>query len=515
VPTRSPADSKVATALARNRLGVSAVMFFILAGVAPLTVTAGVVPTAYAVTGLTGVPAAFLMVAVVLAVFAIGYVAMAQRIPNAGAFYAFISQGLGKPAGVGGALVAVVAYNLLQVGLYGMIGPQLQSYAADNFDLHAAWGWWAFGAWAVVTVLGLLRVDLSGKLLGVLSTVELLIIVLLSVRGLSHPAAGQGVSASSLSPTNLHLAGLGAVIAVAVLGFTGFEQAPVFSEEARNARRTVPMATFVSLAMIAVVYTAASWALNVHYGNQVVATAQGPDSPTMMFAMAPGILAHTARTLFLTSLLAAALAFHNAVGRYMWALGRERVLPSVMGTTGPNGVPRAASGVQSLLGAVAITLAVVLGWNPMNQLFFWGGTTGGFGILLLLAATSAAVVKFFLGRPDGETVWVRVVAPSVSTILLAVMAWLCVDHYAVLLNVSPGSLSAKILPGLFGIAAVAGIIWALILRSIQPEAYAAIGLGGGATLARTAGAGTTTTDELPTATTTTAAQATSEETTSS
>src|SRR4051812_46048415 len=144
-------------------------MFFILAGVAPLTVTAGVVPTAYAVTGLTSVPAAFLVVAVVLGIFAVGYVAMARRIPNSGAFYAFISQGLGKPAGVGAALVAVAAYNLLQVGLYGMIGPFLASYAKDNFDVDAPWGVWAFGAWALVTVLGLLRVDLSSKLRGVLS----------------------------------------------------------------------------------------------------------------------------------------------------------------------------------------------------------------------------------------------------------------------------------------------------------------------------------------------------------
>jgi len=84
VPRRSPTPSKVSEALARDRLGVTGVMFFILAGVAPLTVTAGVVPTAYAVTGLTSVPAAFLVVAVVLGVFAVGYVAMAQRIPNAG-----------------------------------------------------------------------------------------------------------------------------------------------------------------------------------------------------------------------------------------------------------------------------------------------------------------------------------------------------------------------------------------------------------------------------------------------
>jgi amino acid transporter len=486
VPTRSPATSKVDAALARDRLGISAVMFFILAGVAPLTVTAGVVPTAYAVTGLTSVPAAFLVVAAVLAIFAVGYLAMARRIANAGAFYAFIARGLGRPAGVGAALVAVVAYNLLQVGLYGMVGPMLASYAADNFNLHAPWGVWALGAWAVVTVLGLVRVDLSGRLLGVLSTVELLIIVAVTVRGLAHPAAG-GISAAALSPTSLHWKGLGAVLAVAVLAFTGFEAAPVFAEEARRPERTIPLATYVSLGVIAVVYAAASWAMNVHYGAQVVPVAQGPDSSTMLFAMAPGLLASVGRTLFLTSLLAAALAFHTAVGRYMWALGRERVLPAVMGTTGKNGVPRAASAVQSLLGVTAIGLTLGLHWDPTGQLFFWGGTTGGFGILLLLGATSVGVVRYFHKAPDGETVWRRLVAPGASAVLLVVMAGLVVDHYDVLLNVPPGSAATIVLPGLFGIAAVIGVGWALVLRRIQPEAYQAIGLGGGAALARATG----------------------------
>jgi GNAT superfamily N-acetyltransferase len=62
----------VSRALARDRLGVPAVLFFVLAGVAPLTVAAGVIPTAYATTGLTGIPAAFIVIAVILAVFATG-----------------------------------------------------------------------------------------------------------------------------------------------------------------------------------------------------------------------------------------------------------------------------------------------------------------------------------------------------------------------------------------------------------------------------------------------------------
>ncbi len=107
----APKPGSVSRALARDRLGVPAVLFFVLAGVAPLTVAAGVIPSAYATTGLTGIPAAFLVIAIILAVFASGYVAMTRHIQNAGAFYAFISHGLGRTVGVAAALVALLAYS--------------------------------------------------------------------------------------------------------------------------------------------------------------------------------------------------------------------------------------------------------------------------------------------------------------------------------------------------------------------------------------------------------------------
>src|SRR5579863_2263179 len=122
--------STVSRALARDRLGVPAVLFFVLAGVAPLTVAAGVIPTAYATTGLTGIPAAFVVIAIILAIFAAGYVTMARHIRNAGACYAFISHGLGRTLGVPAALVALLAYSLLQIGLYGALGPAAASEAA-------------------------------------------------------------------------------------------------------------------------------------------------------------------------------------------------------------------------------------------------------------------------------------------------------------------------------------------------------------------------------------------------
>ncbi|HEV2374305.1 MAG TPA: amino acid permease, partial [Streptosporangiaceae bacterium] len=200
--TAAAKPSAVSRALARDRLGVPAVLFFVMAGVAPLTVAAGVIPSAYQTTGLTAIPAAFLVVGVILALFATGYVAMTRYITNSGAFYAFIAQGLGRTAGVAAALVALLSYSFLQVGLYGAFGPSAATEAAAHLGVDAPWWAWALGAWAVITVLGLLRVDITGRVLGVLLTAEVLVIVAETAAGLAHPAAGH-LSFATLSPAGL------------------------------------------------------------------------------------------------------------------------------------------------------------------------------------------------------------------------------------------------------------------------------------------------------------------------
>ena len=66
-------------------------------------------------------------------------VAMARHVVNAGAFYAYISQGLARPLGVGCSWIALVAYNSLQVGLYGFIGAATQPLLAQWFHVDVKW----------------------------------------------------------------------------------------------------------------------------------------------------------------------------------------------------------------------------------------------------------------------------------------------------------------------------------------------------------------------------------------
>ncbi|HEX9030412.1 MAG TPA: APC family permease [Streptosporangiaceae bacterium] len=477
--TLSAKPGHVSRALAQDRLGVPAVLFFVLAGVAPLTVAAGVIPTAYQTTGLTGIPAAFIVIAVILAIFAIGYVAMTRHITNSGAFYAFISRGIGRVVGVAAALVALLAYSLLQVGLYGAFGPNASSEAAAHLNLHFSWWVWALGAWAVVTVLGLLRVDITGWVLGVLLTAEIVVIIAEAISGLARPAGGH-LSFATLSPKDLTSAGFGTfgvLAVVAVLGFVGFEQAPVLAEEAKNSRRTIPIATYFALGVIAVVYAGAAWAMAARYGaSKVVATA-GQQGPGLLFGLGGSALSQAAQWLFLTSLFAAALAFHNAVWRYIFALGREGVLPAALGRTGGNNIPKAASLTQSLSGLIVIVVFAIGGWDPMTHLFFWLGTTGGFGILLLLALTAIAVITFFARDSRGEGIWQRLIAPAIAAVLLIGIVVLAVQNYGTLLGVPNGSVAAWALPGCYGAVIVIGLVWGSILKSSRPQVYATIGLG--------------------------------------
>jgi amino acid transporter len=318
----------------------------------------------------------------------------------------------------------------------------------------------------------------------VLLVAELAVTVAETIGGLARPAGGH-LTLAGLSPGSLFTAGFGtfgALAVIAVLGFVGFEQAPVFSEETRAVRRTVPAATYVSLGAIAMVYAGASWAMLVHAGPRHVAAAAAAQGPGLLYGLAgSGVLSQAAQVLFMTSLLAAALAFHNVVWRYMFALAREHVLPPGLAQVSASGVPHAASLVQSATGLAVIAAYAAAGWDPVTRLFFWLGTTGGFGILCLLALTSASVITFFAGDHRGVSTWQRAVAPGIAAVLLAGIVVLAVQHYAALLGVAPGDPAAWLLPASFGAAAALGAAWGLVLRFRRPAVYARIGHGGAVT----------------------------------
>ena len=113
----------------------------------------------------------------------------------------------------------------------------------------------------------------------------------------------------------------------------------MLGEEARNPRRTIPAATYTALAAIGALYAAAAWAMQAHAGPGHVAAAAAAQGPGLLYGLSSsGALAQAAQVLFITSLFAAALSYHNVTWRYMFALSREGVLPAALSADQP--VPR-------------------------------------------------------------------------------------------------------------------------------------------------------------------------------
>ena len=190
---------------------------------------------------------------------------MARKVGNCGAFYSYLARGLGRPVGVAGAWVALLAYNALQIGLYGAIGAAASPLLNQWFGLNPPWWVIALLAWGLTAALGLLRVDVNGGLVAVLLLAEVAVILVFSAADLLHPAGGT-ISLTALSPGNLFGPGVGALLVLAILGSVGFESAVVFSEESKNPQRTVPMATYLSVGLIAALYTLSTWAMTVAVG---------------------------------------------------------------------------------------------------------------------------------------------------------------------------------------------------------------------------------------------------------
>ncbi|HEV3361507.1 MAG TPA: APC family permease [Pseudonocardiaceae bacterium] len=473
--------SSISMALAANRLGIPSVVFFVMTAATPLTVVAGTVTTGYATTGLIGIPVAFIAIGIVLALFSVGYVAMAPYTANAGAFYAYISRGIAKPLGVGGAWVALVSYCMLQVSLYGGVGVAAAPVLKDWFGVSAPWWLIALVAWAIVAITGIQQVSMNGKILAVLLCCEVAVIVVFSFTDLFHPAHN-AVSFSTLSPGNLIGSGVGALFSLAILGFVGFESAVVFSEESKDPKRTVRVATYLAVAIIAVLYAFASWAMSVATGPDKIVSDSQTQQLDLVFNLAAQHLAPAlvdlGHLLFVTSMLAAMISFHNTTARYMFALGRERVLPASLGRTSRRtGSPIVGSLVQTVVGLVIILVWALVGLDPLIQLFFWLSTTGGVGILFLLVLTGIGTIVFFSRTNNGETLWQRRIAPIAATVLLLIVTYFAVTNFAVLLGVSNNSPLVWAFPVGFVVIGLAGVIWGLVLRARHPEVYKSIGLG--------------------------------------
>jgi amino acid transporter len=177
----------------------------------------------------------------------------------------------------------------------------------------------------------------------------------------------------------------------------------------------------------------------------------------------------------LAGLFAAMLALHNAIARYLFALGREKLLPPALARTA---APRAASLTQSVAAAAGLAAIYLAGVRSPALVAHRLAVAGGLGVLVLLLATSLATLLHLNRVPNGEGAWGRFLAPILSTVALGTLGYLAFWNIPSLLGVPPDSALVWLVPaGLTGIAG-AGLVHGVALRGARPTLYAGIGQGG-------------------------------------
>jgi amino acid transporter len=472
------APPAAAGTLEKNSVGVMGIVFFVIAAAAPLTVVVALFPVVMTAGNGIGIAGAFLLVALVLLLFSVGYVAMSRHITNAGAFYAYITKGLGRPLGLGSATLVIFAYNAIQLGLYGGIGFYGEEYVRQHMGIAAPWWLFSFIAMAASLALGVRRLHAGAMVLGVLLTLETVIIAMLDLAilfGPSRPATGFSMAPFSLSAT--FSGSVGVALMFAHASFIGFEGTAIYGEEARDPRRSVPRATYISVIFMGLFYAGTAWLLVNGLGiGQAVAVAKA-EGGNLIFVAANKAIGGWATQLFqlfvITSMFAAILTFHNNVARYLFAMGRQGVLWRRLGVTHPvRSSPYIACWTQTGMVALVVAVFALAGLDPYATLFTWFTGIGAAGMILVQTIASIAIFTFFRRSGLDRRLWHSFVAPLLGIAGLVPLLWFALTSLDVLLGVS-GPLEWAFLAMLLGSLGV-GLGYALWLRSWRPETYAGL-----------------------------------------
>jgi amino acid transporter len=460
-----PADDAGGRGL-RGSIGVVGIVFLVVAAAAPLTAIGGALPVMLAIGNGAGNPMAYVVAAVVLLLFSVGYAAMSRHVVDAGAFYAYVSKGLGTPVGVGAAGLALLTYTAIQAAIYGLAGATAQGLSTQYGGPDLPWWVWAFLFMAVVGLLGYRNIDVGTKVLGVLLTLEIGVIAVVAGAVLVQGGA-DGIDVRSFTPSAFFSGAPGISIMFAVASFIGFEATAIYGEEARNPRRTVPLATYLAVVLIGAFYALSSWAIVLAFGSDGVVAAAQADTAGLVFTAAAEyvspVVADVMLVLLLTSLFAALLAFHNAISRYLFALGRQGMAPDVLSRTHVrHASPHVGSLAQTGTAFVVVAVFAVAGSDPVLQLFTWMSGLATVSILLLMVLTSVAVLAFFARSRVDRRTWHTRVAPALGTLGLLGIVGLVLANFTTL--ISGDAVLATVLLAVIAAAFALGVVVALVRR---------------------------------------------------
>ena len=330
-----------------DSVGLLGVLFMAVATAAPITAMVGNVPIAVGFGNGKYAPAGFIVATVVLSLFAIGYASMARHITATGAFYGFVSYGLGRIVGLAAGALTTLAYVVFEASLVGIFGFFANSFFSAHAGVNISWIWFALLMLAINAAATFYKITLAERILGVFLISEVIILTAMVLSVLFTGGGPEGWSLSSLNPVNAfqNLSGSvpdpsnpGSTVAVAgaagiglffaFWSWVGFESAAMYGEESRNPKKVIPLATMVAVIGVGIFYVIVSWAALVGTGPEhAIALAQSSSTSGQIFEgpvernLGPWAVVRF-EFLLMTGSFACGMALHNCASGYIYAISR-------------------------------------------------------------------------------------------------------------------------------------------------------------------------------------------------
>ena len=160
------AEKHVVQRLRPNAVGLGGVLFMTIATAAPITAMLGNVPIAVGSGNGQFAPAGFMVATLILALFAIGYAQMARFITATGAFYGFISHGLGRIVGMASGVTVTMTYIVFEAALVGIFAFFCEDLINTVFSVHIPWLIFAFTMLMTTGVLSYFDISLTSRVPG-------------------------------------------------------------------------------------------------------------------------------------------------------------------------------------------------------------------------------------------------------------------------------------------------------------------------------------------------------------
>lgn len=471
-------DSQQDKARLQGNMGIGELVMSVLAFSAPLTTVVGFIPVLLTFDGHSA-PAMYLIVTALLLVFSVGFVAMGRKVPNPGGFYAFITAGLGRAAGLGSAVLAFFGYVAIGFFAAPFFAVTMESYVSGLGGPEIPWVVYGLAIVAVTTALAYRRIDLSARVLTTVMGLEIVAVIVFNIAAfLSGGPSDAGGAAFALP--DLGSATIGIAILFVVANFLGFEATVIYREEVKgDPAKTIPRATYIAVASIGVFYAIAAWAYLTVLGADNAQAAATEDTAGLFNNIMIDLVGKTAvdiiTVLLITSVLAAVLSIHNVSARYVFSLGTDGVVPAVLGKAhSRHHSPHVAALLVGALWAVATVVFAAVGTAP-GTLYGKAVGIGALAIVLLLFATSIAVVVYFVNNraSTGESVWKAYIAPVIAAIGLGFVTYLAIANYAELIG-DAGATTVVFLIITFALP-VLGALYAMVLKKRKPDVYQRIG----------------------------------------